>query len=64
MVAIEAYVGAIEKLGVSRLLVTPHAMGRTVGPAFDRARQRDVVMRAINLLSSATEPTTVSMEPL
>jgi len=64
VVAIEAYVGAIEKLGVARLLITPHAMGRTVGPAFHRKRQREVVTEALALLADATEPVIRTMGPL
>lgn len=64
VIAIEAYVGAIESLGVARLLITPHAMGRTVGPAFDRKRQRAVVAKALTMLATATEPVIETMEPL
>jgi hypothetical protein len=38
---------------VPRVLVTPHLMGRTVGPVGDLARQRTVVGAALDLLESA-----------
>lgn len=46
-------------LQVPRVLVTPHLMGRTIGPVGDAARQRDVVSAALALLAEATEPVTI-----
>jgi len=40
------------------VLVTPHLMGRTVGPVGDRARQREVVEAALRLLVEAQAPAT------
>jgi hypothetical protein len=57
-VAVEAFRHRMEELGVPRTLVTPHLMGRTVGPVRDRARQRAVVTAALDLLESASEPGT------
>jgi hypothetical protein len=45
----------MEELGVPRTLVTPHLMGRTIGPVGDRERQRAVVVAALDLLESASE---------
>ncbi|MBI4310723.1 MAG: hypothetical protein HY681_02985 [Chloroflexi bacterium] len=42
-----------------RTLLTPHLLGRTVGPPGDAARQREVVRAALRLLETATEPGTV-----
>jgi len=39
-----------------RVLVTPHLMGRTIGPAGDRQRQREVVDAALRLLVEAQAP--------
>jgi hypothetical protein len=44
------------RLRVPRVLVTPHLLGRTVGPAGDLVRQREVVEAALRLLVEATEP--------
>jgi hypothetical protein len=48
----------MEALGVPRTVITPHLMGRTIGPVGDRERQRTVVAAALDLLESATEPRT------
>jgi hypothetical protein len=48
----------MEELGVPRTLITPHLMGRTIGPVGDRERQRAVVDAALGLLESATGPGT------
>ena len=44
------------RLRVPRVLVTPHLMGRTIGPVGERARQRDVVEAALRLLVEADGP--------
>jgi hypothetical protein len=46
----------MEALGVPRTLITPHLMGRTIGPVGDRERQRAVVTAALDVLESATGP--------
>ena len=46
------------RLRLPRVLVTPHLMGRTVGPVGDRARQRSVVEAALALLTEAVGPET------
>jgi len=52
------------ELGVPRSLVTPHLVGRTIGPAGDIARQRAVVATSIDLLETATGPgTLVDFQP-
>ena len=39
-----------------RTLVTPHFLGRTIGPVRDTVRQRQVVLSALRLLEGAQEP--------
>jgi hypothetical protein len=60
---VSIFVGAFEhvarRLRLPRVLVTPHLMGRTVGPVGDRARQRAVVEAALGLLVEAEGPETV-----
>jgi hypothetical protein len=46
-------------LQVPRVLVTPHLMGRTIGPVGDAERQRDVVSAALRLLAHADSPATL-----
>ena len=41
-----------ELMGLSRSFVTPHPMGRPLGPPGDAVRQRQVVNQALSLLSS------------
>ena len=41
-----------------RVLITPHLMGRTVGPVGDRRRQRLTVETALRLLAEAPGPET------
>jgi len=40
------------------VLVTPHLMGRTVGPVGNRMQQRKVVEAALRLLVEARAPAT------
>lgn len=40
------------------MLVTPHLMGRTIGPAGDLVRQRQAVEAALCLLRDADAPET------
>jgi hypothetical protein len=55
---VEAFRHRMEALGVPRTLVTPHLMGRTIGPVDDRRRQRAVVDAALELLEAAPGPGT------
>ncbi len=58
-IAVRAFQHRMEALGVPRALVTPHLMGRTIGPVGDHVRQRAVVAAALDLLESATGPGTI-----
>ena len=58
-VFIQAFAHIAGRLRVPRVLVTPHLMGRTVGPVGDRARQREVVEGALRLLEEASVPLTI-----
>ena len=42
-----------------RLVITPHLMGRPLGPSGDWARQREVIRIALDLLDHAEEGGTV-----
>jgi hypothetical protein len=53
---VQAFRHRMEALGVPRTLITPHLMGRTIGPVGDRERQRAVVTAALDVLESATGP--------
>jgi hypothetical protein len=56
---VEAFTHIAGRLRVPRVVITPHLMGRTVGPANDRDRQRTVVEAALNLLVDADTPESV-----
>jgi hypothetical protein len=58
-VVVRALQHHIEARGVARTLVTPHPMGRTIGPVGDRGQQRAVVEAALELLETAPGPGTV-----
>lgn len=63
-VFIRAFRHVAEAMTVPRALITPHLMGRTIGPPGARQRQREVVMGALRLASQATGPgTVVTFEP-
>jgi hypothetical protein len=59
-VFVRAFRHTAVKLRVPRVLVTPHLMGRTIGPVNDRVRQREVVEAALRLLEDAEGPGTLS----
>ncbi len=46
-----------------RVLVTPHLMGRTMGPVGDDERQRMVLEAALELLETAEEPAIHDVAP-
>ncbi len=58
-VFIRAFEHRAVQLQVPRTLVTPHLMGRTIGPVGDRHRQRAVVDAALGLLAEASAGGTV-----
>ncbi|CAN5285129.1 hypothetical protein BH23ACT9_BH23ACT9_38980 [soil metagenome] len=58
-VFIRAFRHRAVQLQVPRVLVTPHLMGRTIGPVGDQQRQRQVVEAALQLLQDADRPATI-----
>jgi hypothetical protein len=54
----QAFAHVAGRLRLPRVLVTPHLMGRTMGPVGDRERQRQVTMAALRLLVEAPSPET------
>jgi hypothetical protein len=59
VVFIRAFRHVALAMTVPRTVVTPHLMGRTVGPPGDRRRQREVVDAALRLLADADAVGTV-----
>ena len=58
-VFIAAFEHVAGRLRLPRVLVTPHLMGRTIGPVGDPGRQRSVVEAALALLTEADGPETL-----
>lgn len=58
-VFVRAFEHRAVQLRIPRTLVTPHLMGRTIGPVGDRTRQRAVVDAALELLEQATTGATM-----
>lgn len=56
---VEAFAHYAEAMRLPRTLVTPHPMGRPIGPPGDRVRQREVLEAALRLVDTATESGTI-----
>jgi hypothetical protein len=56
IIAVRAFQDRLTAMKVPRLVVTPHPMGRVIGAPGDRARQREVIEAALNMLEHATAP--------
>ncbi len=57
-VVVRGFAHVASQLRLPRVLVTPHLMGRTMGPVGDRHRQQEVVETALRLLSDGSGPQT------
>ena len=53
-VFVKAFQPIAESMGVPRVVITRHPLGRPLGPPGDRNRQRAVVEAALGLLASAS----------
>lgn len=59
VVAARAFRPRMEGMKLPRLLLTPHLMGRPLGPAGDAGAQREVLRAAFKLLETALAGGTV-----
>jgi len=59
IIASRAFRPRLEAMTLPRLLLTPHLMGRPLGPAGDTARQRAVIIAAFELLEKAEQSGTI-----
>ncbi len=57
-VGVRAFLHRFVELQVPRAVITPHPMGRTIGPVDDRVTQRRVVDAGLSLLEGASAPGT------
>ena len=53
VVIVSAFRPRAEEMKLPRVLVTPHVMGRTLGAPGDVARQRAVLLAALEMLATA-----------
>jgi hypothetical protein len=53
IIAAAVFRGRLAGMKPPRVLLTPHLMGRPLGPPHDRKRQRNTVRAALNLLAEA-----------
>jgi len=58
-VYIEAFSHYAEAMHLPRTLVTPHPMGRPLGPPGAASRQREVIEAALHLVDTAEAPGTI-----
>lgn len=56
---IRAFREQLAAMALPRVLVTPHPMGRTLGAPRDHEGQREVILRALELLEDAEEGGTI-----
>jgi hypothetical protein len=63
IIASGVFRGRLEAMGAPRLLLTPHPMGRPLGSPGDGARQRQVLLAALELLENAKQGRTIVMLP-
>jgi hypothetical protein len=55
VVGIQAFRHRLAAMTLARTVITPHVLGRTVGPPGDWQRQRLVIATALELLESAAQ---------
>ena len=59
IIAVKAFETRMRMMSLPRAVLTPHPMGRPLGPPGDRKRQRDVLLMALNLLETADKNGTI-----
>jgi hypothetical protein len=55
IIAVRACQEQLVHMTLSRVVTTPHLLGRPFGAAGDRQRQRESILAALELLKSATQ---------
>ena len=59
IIAVQAFAVRMRMMTLPRVLLTPHLMGRPLGPPGNEARQLETITAALKLLESATAAGTV-----
>lgn len=63
IVASRVFQAQLKIMHLPRVLLTPHVMGRPLGPPGDRKRHHEVLSAALTLLETASEAGTVVALP-
>lgn len=53
IIAIRAFMDQLQRMTLPRVLITPHLLGRPLGPPGDNDRQRASILAALDLLENA-----------
>jgi len=64
LIAVRAFRARLEMMTLPRVLLTPHLMGRPLGPPGDRSRQRQTLEAALKILVSAQKSGTIEDLPI
>jgi hypothetical protein len=59
LIAVRAFQARLEMMTLPRVVITPNLMGRPLGPAGDRSRQRQTLEAALDLLGRAQKAGTI-----
>ncbi len=59
LIAVRAFRARLEMMTLPRVVLTPHLMGRPIGPPGDRSRQRQTLEAALDLLREAPKAGTI-----
>ena len=63
IVAARSFESRMRMMHLPRVVLTPHPMGRPVGPPGDRVTQLTVIQRALDLLETAVTAGTIVTTP-
>ena len=63
VIAARIFQPVLEPMALPRLLLTPHVMGRPIGPPGDLKRQRETLEAALELLKQAERERTIHYLP-
>lgn len=63
VVGVRAFEARLRAMGLARVILTPHVMGRPLGAPGDTTRQRATLLAALRLLEHATRLGTVVEMP-
>ncbi|NQU63229.1 MAG: hypothetical protein HQ517_02940 [SAR324 cluster bacterium] len=60
VIAVQTFEKSLKAMRLPRLLITPHPMGRPLGPPFNRGKQRSIIETALKLLDTSVEGGVIS----